>query len=59
MNYDEFLDRLREYREEYRAAYGRELKTIDQLEEYLSRRKTGRVRRSGRRALKSLRGFGL
>jgi len=56
LKFDEFLDKLRQIRAEFRAEHGRDLRTVDELEAYAARRK---LRTKGRRHLKSLKGLDL
>jgi hypothetical protein len=55
MKFDEFMDKLKEIKEEYRRFQGEELKTIEELEKFLTLKK---FRTSKRRHLKSLKGLG-
>ena len=55
MTYDEFENKLRDVKEEFKRAKGCELSTIAQLEEYMLERKS----RYMSRGLKSLKGLGL
>lgn len=56
MKFDAFSDKLEEIAEEFRLENGRDIETVDELREYLRRRK---VRVKGRRQLTSLKGFNL
>jgi len=56
VTFDEFSDKLREIKSDYLKAHGRELHTVEELENYLIRRK---VSKKKTRALKSLKGFSL
>ncbi len=53
MTYEEFADKLREIKAEFRHAKRAELQTVEQLEKYLTERKTRRMSRG----LKSLKGL--
>ena len=55
MKFDEFVIKLEEIKEDYYKTKGKELKTIDELDAFLVRKK---LRTSGRRHLKSLKGLG-
>jgi len=55
MKFDEFVAKLKEIKEDYRKTKGKELETIDELDAFLVRKK---LRTSGRRHLKSLKGLG-
>jgi hypothetical protein len=54
MTFDEFADKLRKIRADYRRSKGRDLITIEELEKYLDRRLAKRPKRT---ALRSLRGI--
>lgn len=56
MRFDEFLDKLREVLAEYERDVGKKPETVKELEEYVAGRK---LRSSGRRYLRSLKGFNL
>jgi hypothetical protein len=55
MKFDEFVTKLKEIKEDYYKTRGKELETIQELEEYIARKK---LRVAGRRHLKSLKGLG-
>jgi hypothetical protein len=55
MKLDEFVDKLRELKEDYFKSQGKELETIEELEDFITKKK---FRVSGRRHLKSLKGLG-
>lgn len=54
MSYDDFQDKLREIKEEYREIHKKELETIKELETHLVHRK---MRFGKHRQLRSLKGF--
>jgi hypothetical protein len=56
MKYDEFLFKLDEYKSEFHQVNNRDIKTIQELEEFLKQRKYGR---KPRRTLKSLKHIGM
>jgi len=56
LKFDEFLDKLHELKQEFRIQNGKPLETIEELESYLRRRKMGLT---GRRRLRSLKGFNI
>ena len=55
MKFNEFIDKLRDIKEDYQKSQGKELKTIAELEEFIAFKKH---RTSGKRHLKSLKGLG-
>jgi hypothetical protein len=62
MTYDEFSEKLRIVKFEFRRATGREMETVQELEEFLMRRMVSvkRVTARGRKgALKSLKGLNI
>jgi hypothetical protein len=59
MRYDEFEQKLREVKEDFRATHGRDVETLQELESFLrDRRLKADGLRKGRPTLKSLRGLG-
>ncbi len=56
MKYDEFFDKLKQYKAEFLSARGKEMDTIAELDAFLHERKYGRKKD---RALKSLKGMNL
>jgi hypothetical protein len=56
MGFDEFATRLKDIKADFLKAHGRELKTVEELEQYLMRRKFSP---KGSKALKSLKGLNL
>jgi len=55
MKFDEFTNKLKEIKESFKRRHGRDLQTIEELEQYLADRKFGVKRRH----LTSLKGFNL
>jgi hypothetical protein len=53
MHFDEFLERLRKLKIEYKLNTGKDLNTVEELEQYLDRRLVKRNTRN----LKSLKGL--
>ena len=53
MTYDDFAEKLRKLKAEFRKLEGREISTISELEKFLDRR-LARPKKSGARSLKGL-----
>lgn len=54
MKYEEFTEKLAELKAEFAQANGRDPSTMSEFEEFLSGRKTGRIRSARLRTLKGL-----
>jgi hypothetical protein len=57
MKFDEFKEKLQEYKEEYKITHKKELATIKELEDFLKQKKYLTSKR--RRHLTSLKGFNI
>lgn len=55
MSFDEFSKKLQDLKDEYRRVFQKEVVTVQELEDFMARRKY----RKGGRALKSLKGLAL
>lgn len=54
LRYDQFLDKLREFKADFKRTYGKDVETMAEFETYLKQK---RIRSVGRRNLTSLKGF--